>query len=194
MVLFDFDGTLTNKDSFINFLIFSEGWPRCMAGLICLAPTIVAYALKIITNEKAKQTVFRWFFKGRKYDVLQEKAASYAKEGIPSILRKSEEQKLMWHKKEGHDIVLVSASFEVYLGEWCKSIDIDCIGTKIEVKDGYVSGAFLTRNCYGPEKVKRIREKYNPQEYNLIYAYGDTRGDREMLELAHEKYYKGVKI
>lgn len=194
LVLFDFDGTLTYKDSFIDFLLFSEGLPRCLLGLVCLSPQIVLYFLKIISNEKAKQAVFKWFFRGREYTLFKEKTNLYSVKRIPLILRDHEKKRMMWHKSENHEIVLVSASLEAYLGEWCRSNGIDCIGTKIEVKDGRVSGEFSTRNCYGAEKVKRIKEKYNPEEYHFIYAYGDTRGDREMLALAHEKFYKGNKL
>jgi phosphoserine phosphatase len=48
--------------------------------------------------------------------------------------------------------------------------------------------------CSGGEKVRRIRERYDLTQYPIIYAYGDTDEDREMLELAHEKYYRWEKI
>jgi phosphoserine phosphatase len=53
-----------------------------------------------------------------------------------------------------------------------------------------LSGHLKTKNCYGPEKVRRIREVIDTDEYSTIYAYGDTRGDKEMLELANFKFYK----
>jgi phosphoserine phosphatase len=45
-------------------------------------------------------------------------------------------------------------------------------------------------NCYGEEKVRRIRASYNLDEFNHIYAYGDSEGDKAMLDLAHEHDYK----
>lgn len=194
LVLFDFDGTLTSKDSFICFLLYSEGILRFCLGMACVLPSLILYFLKVITNETAKQEVFRWFYRGRNYDEFKKKSDEFSLKKIPEILRESEEKKLMRHIKEEHEIVLVSASLEDYLSQWCESKGIGCIGTRTEVVDGRLTGKFLTKNCYGLEKVKRIKEKYNLEEYSFIYAYGDSRGDQEMLNLAHEKYYKGKKI
>lgn len=71
---------------------------------------------------------------------------------------------------------------------------IEVIGTKIEVTDGRLTGRFLTPNCYGAEKVRRLQEACprlatERGNYNVV-AYGDSRGDREMLEFADEAYYK----
>ena len=64
------------------------------------------------------------------------------------------------------------------------------VGTKVEVRNGRLTGRFLTYNCYGVEKVRRILRIYpNPDDYEFI-ALGDSRGDREMLAFADERYYK----
>ena len=42
----------------------------------------------------------------------------------------------------------------------------------------------------GAEKARRIAERYPLDRYTTIYAYGDTSEDREMLSLAHKKYYR----
>jgi phosphoserine phosphatase len=64
------------------------------------------------------------------------------------------------------------------------------IGTKLEVKDGILTGQLATKNCYGSEKVRRIREIYNIDECEHIYAYGDSRGDKELLDFADESFYQ----
>jgi HAD superfamily phosphoserine phosphatase-like hydrolase len=86
--------------------------------------------------------------------------------------------------------VVVSASVECWLGPWCDKNGLDLIGTQLEIKDNRVTGKLLSKNCYGKEKVNRIRERYDLNSFDFIYAYGDSRGDDEMLELAQEKYYK----
>ena len=59
------------------------------------------------------------------------------------------------------------------------------IGTKVEVDlDGKLTGRFLTKNCYGPEKVNRLLEIEPDRKNYFLYAYGDSRGDKEMLECA----------
>jgi len=67
---------------------------------------------------------------------------------------------------------------------------MEIISTRLETKDGLLTGNFATPNCYGPEKVRRIREVVDLSAYQTVYAYGDSRGDREMLEIAHEKGYR----
>ena len=96
----------------------------------------------------------------------------------------------MWHKQQGHKVVVVSASIESWLKPWCEKHNLDIIATKIEIKDGTVTGKFLTKNCHAKEKYDRVKEAYNIGDYAYIYAYGDTCGDRELLELADESFYK----
>ena len=38
--------------------------------------------------------------------------------------------------------------------------------------------------------MRRIKASYNLDEFNHIYAYGDSEGDKAMLDLAHEHDYK----
>jgi phosphoserine phosphatase len=57
-----------------------------------------------------------------------------------------------------------------------------------------VTGRFLTRNCSGKEKVRRIEEQYDVKSFGYIYAYGDTPGDKAMLDLANERYYRWKRI
>jgi phosphatidylglycerophosphatase C len=71
---------------------------------------------------------------------------------------------------------------------------VDLIATKLEMKDGRITGRFLTRNCSGKEKVRRIEERYDVKSFNYIYAYGDSSGDRAMLDLANERYYKWKRV
>lgn len=96
----------------------------------------------------------------------------------------------MWHKEQGDRVVLVSASFEEYLGVWARKIGIEVIATKMEVQGGKLTGRLATPNCYGAQKVARIRAQIDLTQFDEIYAYGDTRGDKEMLEIAKHKFYR----
>ena len=79
---------------------------------------------------------------------------------------------------------------ECWVKPWCDKNNIDLISTRLEVKDNKLTGKFATKNCYGREKVNRVKEAYDLSQYNHIYAYGDSRGDRELLALADESFYK----
>lgn len=189
LALFDFDGTITTDDSLLKFIRFVVGDSRFLVGLFVLSPILIAYKLKLIPNYKAKQKMLSWFFKGYKEKEFRKVADEYSLKHIENILRPKAMQKIEWHKEQGHKVVVVSASIECWLKPWCSLYALDLIATRLKITDT-VSGEFLTKNCHGAEKVNRIKEQYNLEKFDYIYVYGDSSGDKEMLELADEKYYK----
>jgi len=190
LALFDFDGTITTDDSLIKFICFVVGDAKFIWGMILLSPMLIAYKLKLIPNYKAKQYMLSYFFKGTSEEKFMQVANEYSLNHIDTILRPKAMEKIAWHKEQGHKIVIVSASIECWLKPWCDENNLDLIATKLEIKDGIVTGKFLTKNCYGIEKANRVQEQYDLSEYDHIYAYGDSRGDKELLELADESFYK----
>jgi HAD superfamily phosphoserine phosphatase-like hydrolase len=84
----------------------------------------------------------------------------------------------------------VSASAENWVKPWCDKYGIRCLSTKLEVNGGIITGKIRGRNCYGDEKACRIKETFDLSKFDLIIAYGDSSGDKEMLALAHERNYK----
>ena len=187
---FDFDGTITTDDSLIKFIRFVVGDARFLWGMTVLSPMLTAYKLKLIPNYKAKQMMLSYFFKGMSEEKFIEVASEYSLKHIDTILRPKAMEQIAWHKEQGHKIVIVSASIECWLKPWCDRNGLELIATKIELKDGIVTGKLLTKNCYGSQKANRVHQKYNLDEYDYIYAYGDSQGDRELLELADESHYK----
>jgi HAD superfamily phosphoserine phosphatase-like hydrolase len=95
-------------------------------------------------------------------------------------------------QEEGAEVVIVSASIDNWVQPFFP--DVKVLGTKIEVEKGYLTGFFLTKNCYGLEKVNRILKAYpNRSEYQLI-AYGDSNGDKELLAFADEAHFKPFRV
>ena len=190
LAIFDFDGTITTDDSLLKFIRFVVGDRRFLLGLVVLSPMLVLYKLKLIPNYKAKQYMLSWFFKGMSKDAFLKVANEYSLVHIDKILRPKAIEKINWHKNQGHKVVVVSASIECWLRPWCEKNGLELIATKLEIKDDIVTGKLLSKNCYGVEKVNRIKEIYNLKDFEYIYSYGDSSGDKQMLELAHEKFYK----
>jgi HAD superfamily hydrolase (TIGR01490 family) len=122
------------------------------------------------------------------------RAPKYATTVLPGTVRQSALERIEWHKSQGDDVVVVSASLDVYLGPWCEKHDIAWICTTLEERDGSLTGKYVDGDCTGAEKVRRIRQRYELAQYALVYAYGDSREDREMLELAHKRYYRWREI
>ena len=151
---------------------------------------LITYKLKLIPNYKAKQWMLSYFFKGMDEQQFQKVAKVYSPKHINTILRPKAMEKIAWHKEQGHKVVIVSASIKCWLKPWSDENNLDLIATKLEIKDYIVTGKFLTKNCYGIEKVNRVNEAYDLRDCDHIYAYGDSRGDKELLELANESFYK----
>lgn len=192
LALFDFDGTLTKRDTLFDFIIYSVGFPKTILGIILL-PILISYKIGLYDNQKAKEKVIAYFFKGWDAKKFAEAGSDYSKNRLPKILKASGIDRLKWHINNGHDVAIVSASIEEWIVEWTNKLDIRLIATQLRKKEGILTGQFKTKNCHGAEKVNRIKELYNLNEYEYIYAYGDTSGDKEMLELADQSFYKSFK-
>ncbi len=158
--------------------------------MLPVSPWMLAYALRLIDNQAAKEKVTQAFFRGMQREVFNRHAERFVTERLNGMIRPAALEKLRWHISQKHRVILVSASFSEYLTYWCSQHGIELIATRLEEKDGVLTGNFATANCWGPEKVRRIREIVDLAACDKIYAYGDSRGDREMLELASEKGYR----
>ena len=190
LALFDFDGTIYKADSFIDFIRFVKGDFKTLFGIIILAPMLIMYKLKFISNHAAKIKVFTYFFKGMNVKLFKKLSVTYSLNYIDKNIRTKAIEEISKHKNNNNKLVVVSASIECWLKPWCDSNGLDLIATQIEIKNGVLTGRFYTKNCYGKEKLKRLKELYNLSSYEYIYAYGDSIGDKELLELADESFFK----
>lgn len=193
LALFDFDGTITRKDTFIEFIKFTHTTGQFWLGMFLYSPVLVAYKLKWIPNYKAKMQVFNHFFGNWEYEKFKRLGDDFCKNELPSILKQSALDKIKYHQQENHRIILVTASPKEWVLPWCKEMGIELISTEIEVVDQKITGKLATLNCYGPEKANRIKSHLNIEEFSNIYAYGDSEGDKEMLALAQHPHYKYFK-
>ena len=190
IAFFDFDGTITKKDSTEKFIRYFVGDIAFIKGIIILLPFIIAYKIRVLSNNEIKKKLITYFFKDIDIEHFIAKAREFSLNMLDPIIRKKALDRITWHKNNGDELVIVSASINLWLLPWCKKNDIALIATELEVINNKITGNLVSNNCYGPEKVKRILESYNLSNYTCIYAYGNSRGDYEMLEIATEKFYK----
>lgn len=190
LALFDFDGTLTTKDTFIEFIKFYRGTVSFYLGFMLLSPLLVLYKLKVLPNWRAKEYVLTYFFKGEPIDKFNEKGKEFSEKLIPKMIRKQALDKFNGHIEREDVVVIVSASATNWVKPWADKQGVEIIATNLEVKNNSITGKILGRNCYGPEKVARIQRNINIGDYSEIHVYGDSRGDREMLDLATHAFYR----
>lgn len=185
VAVFDFDGTLTTKDTLLEFIKFSCGTGKFYFVFLLYIPLLVLMKLKLYPNWECKQKVFAHFFKGMKISEFSRLGKDFAKE-IENIRKESMIAELRKLREEGASIYVISASIDEWVRPFCTQLGaLDVISTKVEIDSlGCLTGRFLTLNCYGQEKVRRLLEiEPNRKEYILV-AYGDSQGDKELLEFA----------
>lgn len=184
---FDFDGTLTTRDTLIAFIRYAKGTSAFVLGFLRHAHLLVLMKLGLYPNWKTKQRVFSYFFKGMRLEDFDALCQQFARDHR-QLLRPEGLKTIEQASAEGADIVVVSASIDNWVRPFFR--DVNVLGTQIEIADGKLTGRFLTNNCYGQEKVNRILAQYpDRSEYTLI-AYGDSRGDKELLAFADEAHFK----
>jgi phosphatidylglycerophosphatase C len=190
LVLFDFDGTITTKDTLLEFIRFYHGSLKFLIGFALLSPVIALHLFKIIPNWKAKQFVLTWFFKDESVEQFAAKCDNFTHKIIPSLIRPQALVAIQNHKQNNDEVVVISASAENWVAPWCKALGLPCIATRLEAVHGKLTGKIVEKNCYGAEKVSRLLMHYSLNDFSSIVAYGDSSGDKEMLAVAHEQFYK----
>jgi len=190
LAVFDFDGTITRKDTLIEFIKFSRGRFKLYGGLFLFSPLLLAMKLKIYPNRKAKQRFFSFFYKGVSINQFNRWGIEFS-DLIDKMLFPKAIEALHLHKNNGDKIIIISASIENWIKPWANKQGLDgVLSTQIEIDANHrLTGKFLTKNCYGQEKVERFLEAFpNRNEYRLI-VYGNGLGDKEMIEIADEGFY-----
>lgn len=190
IAFFDFDGTITTKDTLLEFIKYCKGTNAFYAGFLINSPFLLAYKLKIISNQAAKEKVLQHFFKNTSVDSFRVLCEKFAAEKIPRLIRPEAIAEIKKLQEEGQTVVIVSASPENWISPWALKLKVDLIATQLEIQNGLLTGKILGKNCHGAEKVNRINKKYSLADYAEITAYGDTKGDLPMLALAHRSVYK----
>jgi phosphatidylglycerophosphatase C len=189
---FDFDGTLTRRDTLLPFLYYCAGPLAFVRDIARSAPALTAYGLGLMKNDVAKERVLTKFVAGTPLATLQRQGQAFARDRLPGLVRSVAVRRLQWHQQRGHRTVIISASLDVYLKPWAAALGVDhLLCTSLETNDsGLVSGRLGTANCYGPEKLRRLQQALGDGSDYVLYAYGDSRGDRELLASADHSFYR----
>lgn len=185
---FDFDGTLTRRDTLIPFLRFVCGTSAVNRRLAYHSiPLGAAIALdRRARRSEIKEKMLRELFTGRSRDDVEAAGERFAHRlGEGSRLRPDIVSRWHWHREQGHELVIVSASLEAYLQPFARSMGGGhVLGTRLHAAaDRTLTGNFDGFNCRGAEKVRRLRE-WGVSPAAELWAYGDSSGDRELLAAA----------
>ncbi|HUE28747.1 MAG TPA: HAD-IB family hydrolase [Solirubrobacteraceae bacterium] len=188
---FDFDGTLTTRDSLLRFVAWRRRRAAVALDLVRTLPFLALYGARVVGNETHKMALFSRAFRDMPADAYERWARDFASSELPRMIRAEALERVRFHQERGDRVVLVSASPTDWIVPWAASEGItEIIGNPAEVSDGRVSGRLAGVNCYGQEKLRRLLALNPERESYTLFAYGDGRGDRELLAAANHAYYR----
>jgi len=192
LAVFDFDGTITRADSLVDFARHVAPRARLYMCMPRLAFRALGFAAGRRDRTAFKEDVLTSLFAGWRAGDFDRAAEGYAAAYLPRLVRPAALDRLRWHRAQGHRVVIATASLEAYVTPWARRHGIgEVLGTKLEVDgSGRLTGRLEGRNCYGAEKVARLRALVGDIERDRMYAYGDSRGDRELLDLAAHRVFR----
>jgi len=190
IAVFDFDGTITTKDTLLEFIKFNKGSFAFYSGLLLNLPYLIAFKIKIISNQSAKEKVLKFFFHDTPLAVFKNNCVSFSKEILPGLIRKKALEEIKRLQGEGITVAIVSASPQDWIQDWADEIGALLIASQLEIKNGKITGNLSGKNCHGNEKVRRICETFDLSKYEVVAAYGDSSGDKPMLALAAQSFYR----
>jgi len=194
---FDFDGTLTRRDTLMPFLARGLGWPGFLWVLLLCSPWLAAFALRLIPNHVAKQKLLLATLENKTMVEIDDWTNRWLANDFPGQLQSWTMARLAKHKQAGHCCVMVSASPDIYLKRVSQQLGFDALlCTEMALVDSRLTGLMKTPNCHGEQKVLRLKAWMAGHfgaaaDGAVLYAYGDTAGDKPMLRLAQHAWYRG---
>lgn len=189
---FDFDGTITTSDSLRDFVRYTVGPMRLIIGALCASPWLAGMVVGACERGKAKEHFLAATLGNMTQRELENAGHRYAMKRLHTLIRPEMVTRVREHRRHGHELVLISASPTLYLETWARSVGFNAVlATDLEFGDGRFLGRLASPNCWGPEKVRRLRQWLGGDQPQVLYAYGDSRGDREMLALADRAWLRG---
>jgi len=184
---FDFDGTITEGGSVFHWLRFIAGDTAVSkAALPLTIPLLVGAARSGRWADGAKERLFQGVLAGLDLADVTARSRSFILDHLHHEGRDLVLRRLRWHVEQGHDVVVVSASPQIYVDIIVEELGITGgLGTRLAVDArGKLTGSYLGKNCRGTEKMRRLSTWIAERGYEsepIIYAYGNSRGDRRLL-------------
>ena len=187
LVVFDFDHTLTDRETLSRFLLTCLPATRVLKAVLLLPVVLAGFWIRWGLREGFKRACLFAFFRGLEEADFLRWGAAYSQQSLPSSLRLEMERRLQAILAEGQEVWLISGSLSAYLAPLAHKLGISrVLACEMAVgKDGRLTGSLRGGNCWGPEKLRRLR-LLEPSPHRPLVMYGDSAGDRELLAVAWE--------
>lgn len=186
---FDFDGTLTYKDTMFMYLKFYDP-TKFRLQFLKHVPLFVLLKLRLAETEKVKKSFIGSILKGQTQEKIEKKSRQFFEVHYPKIVRENALDFIKNIDRENTQSLLVTASLDIWARPFAEAFSMKLLATQAEFKNGVFTGNFIGKNCNGNEKLARIQTEIKDKKYDKIIAFGDTSGDKPMLKWANEGHYQ----
>ncbi|MDQ1163045.1 phosphatidylglycerophosphatase C [Chryseobacterium sp. SORGH_AS 447] len=186
---FDFDGTLTYKDTMFMYLKFYDP-TKFRLQFLKHVPLFVLLKLRLAETEKVKKSFIGSILKGQTQEKIEKKSQQFFEAHYPKVVRENALDFIKNIDHENTQSLLVTASLDIWAKPFADAFNMKLLATQAEFKNGVFTGNFIGRNCNGNEKLARIQTEIRDKKYDKIIAFGDTSGDKPMLKWANEGHYQ----
>ena len=189
LYLFDFDGTLTYKDTMFMFLKFYDP-KKYLFQFLKHIPLFILLKLKLADAESVKKSLIASILKGKSRHQIEKKAQQFFEENYPSLFRENALDFINNIDRTHTESYIVSASLDIWVKPFAEKFNMKLLSTQAEFKDDVFTGKFVGKNCNKEEKVNRIKLEIGDKKFDKIIAFGDTSGDKAMFKFANESHYR----
>lgn len=189
LYLFDFDGTLTDRDTMFLYLRFFNP-SKYSVQYIKHVPLFVLLKLKLADAERVKKSFISSILKGQRKEFIEEQSQKFFDKYYPGIIRQNALDFIKSIDRKNTESYIVTASLDIWVKPFAEKFQMKLLATEAEFVNGIFTGNFSTRNCNGIEKVNRIKAAVNGERFDKKIAFGDTEGDKPMLNFADESYFR----
>lgn len=185
---FDLDGTITDRDCLVRFTIDAVGHG---ALLQAIGRHVLMHRRSLTRRDEVKRAMSS-SLRGKGVDEIDAVARQFVDQRVVRWFRADTIDRLEQHRAAGHQLVIVSASYEVYVRHIAARLGAAAVATRLASDDGYLTGELEGSNCRGAEKVTRLQQ-WLRDVHNLsmdeveLHAYGDSSGDTALLEAANQR-------
>ena len=173
MNVYDFDGTIYDGDSSVDFFLYAlKQKPSLLRYIPRQAWGFLLYGLKRISKTELKEYFFS-FLSGMDAERLAE-----------DFWNQNQHKIYEWYlDQQQPDDIIISASPEFLLKPICQRLGVQhLIASTVDVQSGKFSG----ENCRGEEKVQRLAKEYNITQIDNFYS--DSHSDLPLAQIANNAF------
>lgn len=194
IAVFDVDGTLLKGDSLRMAARRSRGPLGLLGAGLALLPWLVAWQQRRISTGAFKEKTLQLFHVCDRVNRMEANGqGDWLLPVLLGHLRPEALQRLRWHQQKGDRVLLCSASPRMLLQPLADALGVELLATELQQQQGRWQPRLEGSNCKGPEKVRRLQVHLGRLDGVVLEAYGDSRGDRELLLAAELPHYRSFR-